>query len=82
MPYHVITKDNTTTPMELVVGVLIDFFDYSEQDAVKKTMDIHNYNGLLHVIATYDDYDEAMQKVNDAMLFIKNNNDELQIFVR
>ena len=79
LTHEVLIFDNEITTYDFVVKVLIDFFDYNDEEAINMAMEIHYESS--QVVGTYD-FEVAMKKVNDAMSFIERNNDALQILVR
>ena len=81
MTYDVLLFDNDVTTFDFAQSILMDFFDYNENDAIQMCMCVMWYEEP-QVIRTYDDFDLAMRKVNDAMVFIELNSDSLQIIVR
>jgi ATP-dependent Clp protease adaptor protein ClpS len=76
--YNVIMLNDTTTPMEWVIGVLKEIFRHSDADAESLTIKIHTENSA--VVGTYA-YEIAEQKSVEAVNASRNNGFPLQIKV-
>ncbi len=76
--YNVIMLNDDATPMEWVMGVLIDIFKHSDNDAEALTMSIHNEGSA--VVGTYK-YEIAEQKSIEAVNASRNHGFPLQLKV-
>ena len=74
--YKVIFLNDDHTPMEFVIGLLIELFRYNEETAKELTMKIHEEGSA--VVGTYT-YEIAEQKGIEATRLSRNNGFPLTI---
>jgi ATP-dependent Clp protease adaptor protein ClpS len=74
--YKVVFLNDDTTPMEFVVGVLMEIFKHSAATAEKITMTIHNEGS--GVVGVYS-YEIAEQKSIETTQAARNNGFHLQV---
>jgi ATP-dependent Clp protease adaptor protein ClpS len=68
--YKVIVCNDDVTPVEFVVAMLIGVFNFSQNDALKLTIQVHNDGSA--VAGTYT-YEVAEQKSVDAIQLARSN---------
>ena len=69
--YKVIVCNDDVTPMDFVIFLLISIFKFSQDKAVKLTMDVHNQGSA---VAGVYRYEIAEQKATDGINLARNNN--------
>ena len=74
--YKVLIINDDQTPMEWVIGILMEIFRHSRETAEKLTLQIHNEGSSVVGIYTYE---VAEQKALEATSVCKENNFPLRI---
>jgi ATP-dependent Clp protease adaptor protein ClpS len=69
--WNIVFYNDTKTPMDFVIAVLEEVFNYNNEKAVEMTMRIHESNS--QVIATYN-YEIAEQKTSETLMLARNFN--------
>ena len=77
--WKVIMLNDDITTMEFVILCLTEYFDYTEEQAKKIVVDIHEQGSA--VVATYP-YEMAEQKGIEATLLARQENMPLQVKVK
>jgi ATP-dependent Clp protease adaptor protein ClpS len=74
--FRVIYLNDNQTTMEFVIDTLIDFFNYTEETAVKITQDINEIGSAVVAVLPYE---IAEQKGIEVTVCARTNNYPLQI---
>jgi ATP-dependent Clp protease adaptor protein ClpS len=74
--FKIIYLNDNATPMDFVIGTLIESFDYNEDTAVQITQDIHNLGSAVVAVLPYE---IAEQKGIEITVQARNNNYPLQV---
>ena len=74
--FKIIYLNDNQTSMEFVIDTLIDFFNYTEETALKITQDIHEAGSAVVAVLPYE---IAEQKGIEVTVHARSNNYPLQI---
>jgi ATP-dependent Clp protease adaptor protein ClpS len=74
--FKIIYLNDNATPMEFVIGTLVESFNYNEETAVQITQDIHNLGSAVVAVLPYE---IAEQKGIEVTVQARNNNYPLQV---
>lgn len=74
--YNVIFINDNVTTVDFVIAVLVELFDYSEQEALILTQKVHEEGAA--VVAIYP-YELAEQKALETTLMARNNSFPLMV---
>lgn len=67
--WNIVFYNDSKTPMDFVIAVLEEVFNYSNEKAVEMTMRIHESKS--QVVATYN-YEIAEQKTSETLMLARN----------
>ena len=74
--WKVVVFDDDTTPMQLVIEIIMVIFNHEEEDAVNLTLEVHNTGSA--VVGTYS-HEIAEHKSLEAMTISRTNGYQLVV---